>query len=294
MNGLFCEWDATTRERRSIYLAHPRPVSGITFSPDHKRLATSSWDGTIILAKIGKDRDRATLAGHKDIVTGCRFLPDNQSVLSWSHDGTMKLWEIKRAKQTASWQAHKDRVTAGDVSPDGRWFFSGSRDGHVVLWDARTQEEAASSTHERNEVVWCGFLPNAELVAYALSKGEVYYKSVPDLQTRRRHDFGEAILCAALPRSGQQLAVGTSDGRILFLAHDDLLEGALCVTPTESHESRPNFFDRLLGRKAVQRVLRCCCPICHRVFEISEPDKQTAVCPDCKRRLHLNEFTLPA
>src|SRR5262249_48362350 len=99
-------------------------------------------------------------------------------------------------------------------------------------------------------------------------------------------------LCAMLSSNGEQLAVGTAEGRLHFVTLDGMPERAICVTARESQESRPKFMDKLFGREALQRVLRCSCPICHVTFEIGQIDPETMICPDCKKRLHVNSFTL--
>jgi WD40 repeat protein len=294
MSGLLAEWDAVTRERKSIFLAHTRPISDITFAPDGRTMATSSWDSTINLWKVGPEREWRTLSGHKDIVSGCRFLPDNKSLLSWSHDGTLRVWDMTRARQIASWQAHGDRVTAGDVSPDGKWFASAGRDGHVILWDAVTHQEKARHTHQRGDIPWCGFTPDAQTLLCVTGKGDVVPKTVPDLQKRRREATGHTVQAAALASRGDFLALGTLEGRVQFMPQEGNAEQPICVTAIESSESRPTFFEKLMGKKNMQRVLRCCCPICHQLFEIEDHARHTAVCPECKRRLHINQFTLPA
>jgi WD40 repeat protein len=294
MNGLLGEWDAVTRGRKSMFLAHTRPISGINFSPDGKTLATSSWDGTINLWKVGPEREWRTLAGHKDIVAGCRFLPDNKHLFSWSHDGTLKLWDLARAKQVVSWQAHGDRINAGDVSPDGKWFASSARDGNVSLWDANTRKEEARYTHQRGEMPWCGFTPDAQTLICLTTKGEVVFRAVPDLQSRPRETTGHSVQAAALSPTGDFLALGTTKGRVHFLPQPKNADLPLCVTATESQISRPTFFEKLMGKQHLIRVLRCACPICHQSFELDTLDRHTAVCPECKRRLHVNSFTLPA
>jgi len=294
MNGLLAEWDSGTRTRRSIFLAHTRPISSICSSPDGRTLATSSWDATINLWKTGPEREWRTLAGHKDIVAGCRFLPDNKLLLSWSHDGTLRLWDILRAKQVVAWNAHGDRITAGDVSPDGKWFASSGRDGHVILWNAVSHREEARYSHLRGELPWCGFTPDARKIVCVSSKGEVVPKTVPEMQKLPRVHTGHAVQAAALSRPGDYLALGTTDGHVHFLPQPEQADAPLCVTAVESQVTRQTFLQKLLGQQQLIRVLRCTCPLCNQVFDLVEHDRQTAVCPECKRRLHVNSFTLPA
>jgi len=104
----------------------------------------------------------------------------------------------------------------------------------------------------------------------------------------------QPVQSAVLVPAAEILAVGTVSGRVLFQTLPELAQVPVWVTAVESCESRPTFLQRLLGRERPIRVLRCTCPICHRVFELTQPGRRTAVCPDCHRRLHVNPFTIPA
>ena len=292
MDGLLAEWDVTTQRRLSLFLAHTRPISAIVFAPDGQHFATSSWDRSIILWAAGRDRTNKTMAGHQDIVAGCRFTPDGRELVSWSYDGTLRRWETARACQLACWTAHPDRVTAGDVSPDGRWFASGSRDGSVALWDRATNQEVARQTAGPHEIRGCFFSPDAELLFAVPAQGEILTYRVPELASHTGQETGLAVQCASLLPTGEQLALGTDEGRLEFITLDAMADRPICVTAVETHEDRPGFLARLLGRQQFQRVFRCTCPICARLFELKSTDRRTAVCPACKRQLHVNQFTL--
>jgi hypothetical protein len=162
----------------------------------------------------------------------------------------------------------------------------------VILWDAASHSEASRYSHQRGEIVACFFSPDAELVFLVSSKGEVLTRTIPDFQNRSKQATGYALHVAALSSSGEQLLMGTHEGRLNFVPVEGMRERAICVTAQETHEHRPKLMDRLLGREAMQRVLRCSCPICHVPFEIHAIASDTTVCPDCKKRLHLNTFTL--
>src|SRR5262249_8137568 len=124
--------------------AHTRPVSTILFSPHPEVLVTASWDRTVVVWRLGLERDKRVLEGHGDIVAGCRFNPDGRRLLSWSHDGTLRLWDPNVSSPLTTSSGHKDRITAAAVAPDGQWAASASRDRVVKLWDLTRQCEAQS------------------------------------------------------------------------------------------------------------------------------------------------------
>ncbi len=292
MEGLLGHWEVATQRRLSLFLAHTRPISAIRFSRDGGFMATSSWDGQVIVWNLEQDRSGRPLIGHQDIVAGCDFLPHGRKLLSWSYDGTLRLWEVAGGRELLRWSGHEDRIVAGAVSPDGRWFASASRDGAVIVWDAANQQEAGRHQQEVGEIRGCFFSSDAELLFVICSNGQALVLPVPDLQNESKLETGLNIQAFGISWTGEQMALGTSEGGVHFLRLEATAGRPVYVMPIETQELRPGMLARLLGRKQVRRVIRCTCPLCQQTFELARSDGRTAVCPECKRRLRVNSFRL--
>src|SRR5262249_4292579 len=145
LDGMLARWDSLTQQRTGYFLAHPRPVSAIFFSPDGQTMVTASWDRSLVLWNAAsEERDRRTLNGHRDIVAGGCYSAHGKIVLSWSHDRPIGLWDVKHSQQTGRFPEHSDRVTSAAMSPDGLWAASGSRDHRLQLWDLKQRKPTAA------------------------------------------------------------------------------------------------------------------------------------------------------
>jgi WD40 repeat protein len=131
------------RRRVHTFQGHRDFVSDVTFSPDGKLVATSSWDGDVKLWNIEEGQEIATLRGHTSRVVSVAFSPDGQHVYSASVDGTVRLWNVASSEQEVALIAAHGGDSWLAVSPDG--LFDGTWKGmQEVAWrDSVTGETKA-------------------------------------------------------------------------------------------------------------------------------------------------------
>jgi WD40 repeat protein len=68
-------------------------VWDVDFSPDHRRIATASWDGSVKLwTQEGKEI--ATFRGHEAKVLSVRFSPDGHQLVSSDEAGKLIVWNL--------------------------------------------------------------------------------------------------------------------------------------------------------------------------------------------------------
>ena len=72
---------------------HAAMVTSVAFSPDGRRLASGSRDGTVKVWDAAEGRELLTLKGHTDWVQGVAFSPDGRRLAAGGRDGTVTVWD---------------------------------------------------------------------------------------------------------------------------------------------------------------------------------------------------------
>ena len=286
LDGLLTSWDTETHQRTSAVVPSGRPISGLSFV-SHNRLAIASWDGNLLLMKLGRDREVRTLAGHGDITAGCRVAPCGQFLLSWSHDRSARLWELAGGRTTALLKGHADRLLSGDLAPDGRLAATGSRDHVLKIWDLQAQTELASQTLE-GEIRGCCFLLDGETLLAVDAHGRLTLHALPDLRKLSELNTKLAIQCAVLAPTGSQLALGCDDGHVRLVGIEGFDTLPLSVTATRTSRRTATRIQRLFGRSKLTHAFAGACPVCRRAFEMPQHEpRQPWQCSGCQRRLRV-------
>jgi WD40 repeat protein len=117
---------------------HADDVTGIAFSPDGRRLATSSWDRTVKVWDALAGREAQTFRAHGKRVGCVAFSPNGQRIASGGDDGRVLVWEAATGRIVHTLEGHLGGVSAVTFSPDGQHIASAGADEHVCLWDAAT------------------------------------------------------------------------------------------------------------------------------------------------------------
>ncbi len=116
-------------------------VTSVAFSPDGKRILSSSRDGTIRIwdAATGQPIGRP-FNGHEANVNSVAFSPDGQRIVSGSNDKTVRIWNVATVGAIGKPIKDEDTVTSVAFSPDGQRIVNGSNDKTVRIWNAVTGE----------------------------------------------------------------------------------------------------------------------------------------------------------
>jgi WD40 repeat protein len=148
---------------------HNQNVQGVAFSPDGRRLASGSLDGTVKILDVAERRHERTIRGHADRVWGVAFSPDGRLVASTSSDRTARLWRVDDGGLERTLLGHEEEVrSAIAFNRDGSLVAAASnfevaehptRRMEVRIWRVATGEVAAVVDAHRNTVRSVAFSP---------------------------------------------------------------------------------------------------------------------------------------
>jgi WD40 repeat protein/Flp pilus assembly protein TadD len=131
-------WQRTMSSAHITLKGHTDSVLSVAFSPDGRRIASASWDGTVKVWDTSAGQEIRTLVGHTGEVWNVAYGPDGHHLASASSDGTVKLWDTAAGQEFRTLKGHTGPVYSVAYSPDGHRLASASSDGTVKLWDAAT------------------------------------------------------------------------------------------------------------------------------------------------------------
>ena len=147
-----------------MLLGHLKEVHGLAFSPDGKRLASSSWDHTIKLWDVAGGNELQTLRGHPAFVDCVSFSGDGKRLASASWRRDVRVWDAESGNELLNVANGGNRVA---FNPDGRQLAAVSVDHIVKILDAANGHSSRRFLGHNEKVNALAFDPDGNRLATA-------------------------------------------------------------------------------------------------------------------------------
>jgi WD40 repeat protein/serine/threonine protein kinase len=194
---------------------HSKLVWSVVFSPDGKRLASGSQDGTVRIWDGAIGSQTAVLKGHRDEVFEVAFSPDGTRLASASGDGLAKVWDVASGSTVLTLQGHTERVWGVAFSPDGKQLATASHDRTVRLWDVSSGKQTRVLQGHGDLVMTVAFSPDGKWLASAGKDKMVrIWDAASGRETLTLPGHTDEIYSVAFSPDGQQLASASWDRTI--------------------------------------------------------------------------------
>lgn len=165
--GIVHIWDGKTGARISALEGHSKLIFGLAWSPDSKRIVSTSWDYSARIWDPQTGRQTAVLNGHNGAVARAGWSPNGTRIVTASWDNTARIWDPETGHSLAILEGHTDSVWNARYSPDGKHILTTSRDGTSRVWDIDTSAAVAaiaSGFDGEGDSLWS---PDGSLIAIA-------------------------------------------------------------------------------------------------------------------------------
>lgn len=105
-----------------LLLGHVGSIRSLDFSPDGKRIASSSTDWTSRIWTEGEEESLWLKGAHDSTINSARFSPSGQKVVTVSNDERLVVWDAETAEKWLTLSGHNSTILSLDIgeTDDGR------------------------------------------------------------------------------------------------------------------------------------------------------------------------------
>ncbi len=183
-------------------------VASISISPDGRRIAAGSDDGTARIWDVATGRRLHLLRTEERGTQAIAFSPDGRTVATGGNDGALRLWSAATGLEVRT-VVDSSRVTSVAWSPNGRLVATGGADGKVRVYTAATGVRARVLTGHAQVVSAVAFSPDGKTLASSSFDGNVLLRDPADGRIRATLQHPDRVTGMAFSPDGRMLLTAT-------------------------------------------------------------------------------------
>ncbi|MEL7089260.1 MAG: WD40 repeat domain-containing protein, partial [Planctomycetota bacterium] len=194
---------------------HPSTVTGVAFSPDGTRLATSHYNGLSLwsLSSLAKP-ERLTWAGS---MTGVSWSPDGRFVIAQTQERELHAWDLETGRDYRL-GGYQRKVHQIAWSFDSAWLLTSGAD-MLVAWPFTSDPGSVPPREigyaDRAHVTAVAPLSRSEQMVAGFSYGQILVgEATKGTAKIARAPTGAAITCIAVDLGKDVILFGTRDGKV--------------------------------------------------------------------------------
>jgi WD40 repeat protein len=181
-------WQVDSGKEIQRIEGHKTRIWSIAYSPDGKKLASSSCDMTTRIWEVASGQELFRIAEGAFAVA---FSPDGKTLTTAGFfDNTIGHWDIESRTKRLEMKGHKYYIWSIAFSRDGKRLVSGSWDKTVRLWEVST---------------------GLELLSIKTSEDRVNVAAIPSDEDYLTSDFKGRVYVVAISPGGEYVASSSSD-----------------------------------------------------------------------------------
>jgi RNA polymerase sigma factor (sigma-70 family) len=205
-------WDVATGKELRQLTGHQVVVSRIVFSPDGKRVATASMDGTVRLWDPATGAERQRLDHGQDAPYTVAFSPDGKRLVSAGKDGTIRFWDPATGKERRRLLGDEKAIWTLLFSPDGSRLAAAGMGQTIRLLDPATGRQLHVLGEKRGDGgLPIAFAPDGVWLASGHEDGTIRLWDVArGLEKRRWQASATPVRAVAFSPDGKTLASGAA------------------------------------------------------------------------------------
>jgi WD40 repeat protein len=190
---------------------HVGEVWGVAVSPDGRRLATGSYDGTARVWDSGSG-EQLLVMGAGCPVFDVTFSPDGRLLAAGCADGAVRLWDASSGTGVRELPG-ADEVWSVAFSPDGSRLAAAGADGTAAVWDLATGEHR-QLLGDPGPPIWAvAYSPDGERLAVAGRDATIrFWDPAAGAVLTELHGHTDQVRALAFSPDGSRLASGGDDG----------------------------------------------------------------------------------